>query len=466
MTETDVATDAPASYRAAVARRVAAIVSPTTRVIGIDVARGLAVLGMFAAHVGVTTDFEWGQPSTWLDIVNGRSAILFAVLAGVSIAIISGRERVPEGHDLRSARLRIFARAAIIFVIGGLLEYLGTGIAIILPTYAALFVVAIPFLRWRPRKLFLTAALIAVFMPFVLFEPAESFGPDNYFLGGGAAIDIFITGTYPAALWIAFVLLGLAIGRLDLRSLGVQVRILAVGVALAAVAYTAGGVGSALLEPADGDIRSAVVESSESSESSGEWFQVPGEEVDLAGTVCDSYDDGSYYCYPENYAPEAKPDDVGDSVTDSPLFYDFSPLVTIAAHSGSPFEVVGSGGFALAIIALCLLVTRFRVARIASLPLACLGAAALTAYTAHVVVIFVLGEFAFARDSNELLIEFVLVALALFTACTLLFGRGPLEQLLARVAAETAETARPAQTTPPAAGRLGNDNPHKENTNT
>ncbi|BDZ43068.1 hypothetical protein GCM10025865_23670 [Paraoerskovia sediminicola] len=57
------------------------------RLVGLDVARGLAVLGMFAAHVGVV---EGARGAGWLTIADGRSSILFAVVAGISIALVTG----------------------------------------------------------------------------------------------------------------------------------------------------------------------------------------------------------------------------------------------------------------------------------------------------------------------------------------------------------------------------------------
>src|SRR5690606_26645416 len=53
---------------------------------GIDLARGLAVFGMFAAHLLVTAPcFSWSDPGTWTAAVHGNSSILFATLAGVSL---------------------------------------------------------------------------------------------------------------------------------------------------------------------------------------------------------------------------------------------------------------------------------------------------------------------------------------------------------------------------------------------
>ena len=67
---------------------------------------------------------------------NGRSSILFAVLAGVSLALLSGRTDPVRGDDLVRARTRILVRAAWVFAIGGALEALGTDVDIILGVYA------------------------------------------------------------------------------------------------------------------------------------------------------------------------------------------------------------------------------------------------------------------------------------------------------------------------------------------
>ncbi|MGL4255153.1 MAG: acyltransferase, partial [Microbacterium sp.] len=47
------------------------------RVTGVDLARGLAVLGMFAAHLlWIRDPFSWTDASTWVAVVEGRSSIL------------------------------------------------------------------------------------------------------------------------------------------------------------------------------------------------------------------------------------------------------------------------------------------------------------------------------------------------------------------------------------------------------
>src|SRR5215217_1575347 len=120
------------------------------RVIGLDVARALAVFGMLGAHVGGVPADVVAAPSSWLGVVHGRSSVLFAVLAGVSLALLTGRTMAPAGEELVRARTRILVRAAWVFAIGVALEALGTDIDIILGVYGILFVLALPFLRWPP----------------------------------------------------------------------------------------------------------------------------------------------------------------------------------------------------------------------------------------------------------------------------------------------------------------------------
>ena len=442
MTTLDAVTEA--SWRVSVQRRLRAYGSPqTSRIIGIDIARGLAVLGMFGAHLGVSEAFDWGTPSTWQDLVNGRSSILFAILAGVSIALISGR-RVPlDGIELLQARTRIFTRAVLIFAIGGVLEFLGTGVAVILPMYALLFVLALPFLRWKSWQLFALAGALALTMPFLqrilsLFTGELS--------GTSAFMDLLVSGVYPGMIWIVFVLTGLGIGRLDLASTRVRAILAGAGIVLAVVGYGIGAVGDALLP--------TTPSSSSSSSSSYEDYEegVPAEDLDFDGLVCDDYGDGSLYCYPpglfdgEDGTPSDVPQDEFD-ITD--LGAAVGGLLSASAHSGSTTEVMGSTGFALCVIAICLFAAGWRPSRWALYPIAAIGSMALTAYSVHVFAISFLGEAAY--ENNPMFLVFVVAALVLCSAWAVLIGRGPFERFLAYVSRQAASftpTRAEASTTP------------------
>lgn len=189
---------------------------------------------MLAAHLLEIAPFAPDDPGTWLDVVNGRSSILFATLAGVSLALVTGGPRRISGQALTLARGRILVRAGGIWVIGLLLIALAVPVFVILPAYALLFVLALPFLQLRARTLFILAIVLGVVMPFVtMVVTALPFWVEP----GGALVQVMIAWHYPFILWIVFVLAGMAVGRANLRSLRTQVLVCVGGVAAAVVGY-------------------------------------------------------------------------------------------------------------------------------------------------------------------------------------------------------------------------------------
>jgi len=214
---------------------------------GIDLARGLAIVGMFAAHLLDTTAFEWTHPATWTDVVNGRSSILFATLAGVSLALVTGGERPFDGARMASARCSLALRAACIWLLGVLLVMLQTPVLVILPAYGILFLLALPFLRLPVGWLFAASAGVAVAAPFAVFAIDQLPLWDGE---AGQTVAHTIGWHYPFALWLAFVLAGIGTGRMAFARPATATLLLAVGAVLAAVGY--GIVGRwAELAPAD-----------------------------------------------------------------------------------------------------------------------------------------------------------------------------------------------------------------------
>lgn len=205
------------------------------RVRGVDVARGLAVLGMFAAHVGYAAPDVWSATG-WLAVADGRSAALFALLAGVSIALASGGPEPVTGDVLALARRRLTARAAVLATIGYLLIALDTPVAVILPSYAVMFVLALPVLGARRRTLVTGAVVVLLIVPSALVAWRAQPWPT------GEVTDLLGTGYYPALAWVGYLLAGMAAGRLPLGERSVQVRLLAVGASLAVLGYGLGTV--------------------------------------------------------------------------------------------------------------------------------------------------------------------------------------------------------------------------------
>ena len=322
---------------------------------------------MFGAHVGVTEDLTWA-PASWAALVHGRSAALFAVLAGVSIGLLSGGVRPSAGRALVRARVRIMVRAAWVFVIGGVLELLGTDVAVILSYYAVLFFLALPFLEWSPGRLLLLSAGLAVAAPptaLVLGRLAVAAEVETPFTA------LLLNGEYPALWWWTFILVGLALARLDLADGCVRVTLFLTGAAAAVTGSLLGWLSTELL--ADG---------------------VPSPGLEPA------YEDSGPW--------------------------DWAWLSGAQPHSGTPFWLLASAGVAVLTIAVCLTVAD-ALPRLTQ-PVASVGTMALTVYSLQVVALWALPP---QMSPGTAWVLLSTGAVASSVAWRHFAGRGPLERLLA-----------------------------------
>ncbi|MFW6205049.1 MAG: heparan-alpha-glucosaminide N-acetyltransferase domain-containing protein, partial [Actinomycetota bacterium] len=218
--------------------------STAARLVGVDAARGAALIGMMAVHISPRLGADGGVTTEYL-IASGRSAALFAVLAGVGLALASGGANPPRGAAWKGVAAGTAARAGVLLLVGFLLGEFDSGVAVILVYYALLFVVGIPFLSLGPRVLLPLAVVWAAVTPVIsqfarlgdTWQP-----PGNPILASladpvGLATDLFLTGYYPVLQWTAYLLLGLGLGRLDLHRLSSQAAVLVGGAALGATAW-------------------------------------------------------------------------------------------------------------------------------------------------------------------------------------------------------------------------------------
>ena len=217
--------------------------SAPARLVGLDVARALALLGMMATHLLPSVAPSGEQ--TWVDeLATGRASALFAVLAGVSLALMTGRRTPLRGGDRVRASLGLAARALLIALIGLMLATQDTGLAVILTYYGVLFLMAIPFVGLRARSLALLAAAWVVVVPLASHWLRPYLPPRRYDnpmfeqleQPGTLLSELLFTGYYPTVPWLAYVFAGMAVGRSDLARRGLQGGLLAGGVLLAVCA--------------------------------------------------------------------------------------------------------------------------------------------------------------------------------------------------------------------------------------
>ena len=356
------------------------------RLAGVDVARCIALFGMGTVHVLPTTDAS-GAPTLVEQVFGGRSAALFAVLAGVGLALAVGPR-----PQLRRAAPVVAARAALIGLVGLLLAVFPSGVAVILAYYALYFVLVLPWLRARPPVLLASAAVVALVVPFLSLAVRDDLperdttNPGLWDLAapGELLSELMLTGYYPAAVWVAYLLTGLAVGRIGLRSRRTALVVAAIGAALALAAHA----GSALLLGPLGGYRRIA-------EASGRSV---AETRPIVGA-------GAY----------------GNVPTDTAWW-----LATDAPHSTTPLDMAATTGSSLLVLGLALLAARAVPWLLA--PLAAAGSMPLTLYTAHVVL---LGT---TQTSDPLRYYWlqVVAALVFATLWRRFAGRGPLEAAIAR----------------------------------
>ncbi len=186
------------------------------RLYALDVVRCLALIGMLAAHTLPMWDDNGDR--VWLSyVVEGHTSALFILLAGVGLGLSS-----PLAAPATTVRQRVWRRALVVGFFGVLLLPLEateiSPIDSILTNYAWLFVAALPFLRLRCAALLGWVALWLVVMPPVVASLAAAWPmPPQanwwWLLPSEFLREQWLSGHYPVALWLVYLLLGLALQR-------------------------------------------------------------------------------------------------------------------------------------------------------------------------------------------------------------------------------------------------------------
>ncbi|MFO7689491.1 MAG: DUF418 domain-containing protein, partial [Cryobacterium sp.] len=205
------------------------------RIVGIDVARGLAIIGMFAAHAAPRA----GDAELFVD---GRSSILFATLAGISLGIMTGSARPTPPGNRADRLIGLVVRAAILFVLGVTLAALSSGVAIILDYYAIMFLMLVPVLflrRWMLAALVVILLALAPLLGAGRGDVDDGLSPLAFFMD-----DYLLNGFYPVLIWLPFLIGGLICARSDLARPHTQRLMMLLGSFFAVAGY-----GAALVLP-------------------------------------------------------------------------------------------------------------------------------------------------------------------------------------------------------------------------
>ena len=226
---------------------------PAERLVGVDVARWCALLGMMATHL-LATRGETGDPTWVAEVFSGRASALFAVLAGVSLSLVSGGPQPLRGEARLSRSAGLLARFLLLGAAGLLLGEVDSGLAVILVNYAVLLALGLLVLGWSAGALWLLGAALALVTPVLLWWLRPALPPRGFDSPSVSQLEepatllseLWFTGYYPVLVWTAYLAVGMALGRMDLRRASAA-RLALVGAGAAAVAVLAELVSDRLL---------------------------------------------------------------------------------------------------------------------------------------------------------------------------------------------------------------------------
>lgn len=221
--------------------------APARRLFAIDAARGLALIGMIIVNVGPVAS-ESVLQRAWL-APYGRASILFVVVAGLSMSLF-----LRPGQGPRRVLILLW-RAGILLAGGLLLGLLPHGVNVILPLYGALFLAALV-LFWMPTwvLIVLAAAFVAIGPVIFVGESMDHAGDGSFYLRWDASArdllhTLFLTRPYPFVVWIVPFILGMLLGRIDLRAQRNQKLMIWVGLVATVVGLAASEILTALFGP-------------------------------------------------------------------------------------------------------------------------------------------------------------------------------------------------------------------------
>ncbi len=216
------------------------------RIPGIDVARAVAIIGMVAVHIGPVRLPDPTKGEQLYALPHGRASILFVLLAGVGVSLLAGDR---SARRVRRAWARLGWLAAVLVPLGYGLQMLDHGVLVILQYYGLYFLVAGVALHLGDRVLLGLSVAGSVLAPVAYLALWQRF-PDAFDALRGAATevsaadvvrDLFVTGDYPVLVWGVPVLLGVWLGRRDLRAAAVRWWMVGTGLVLAVGAQLASG---------------------------------------------------------------------------------------------------------------------------------------------------------------------------------------------------------------------------------
>jgi uncharacterized membrane protein YeiB len=413
--------------------------SKRRRITGLDLARSIALLGMLYAHFGgsaIGTSDGWQAQVT--GFTNGRAMPLFVTLSGCGLTFLLLRSKRPWRE--------MIGRSALLLLVGLYFE-IATPVAVILQSYAAYFLLAIPFRKLATKWLLPAAGgfiVVGTLTHMFLNEHLPNVSdlePRNFERFGALSqlahpLDLlssmFFNGVYPVFPSFAFVLLGMWITRQDLASTKLRLRLIAAGALIAVAGYGAGWVTEdQRTTPGLNAAEELMVTAEQAGIDPNELIEQQAVQLGKSQDEVVALIAAQYEIDPAELT--ATLDGLGaNAAVASASDPDGWDLLNEDGHSNMPAWMLGASGLSAFVIGAALVVADR--ARRLTMPFVALGQMALTAYVFHLVLFrWPMQNWPYGFTPTEglaLTLGGWLAAAAFALAWKMKLSHGPLEYLL------------------------------------
>jgi len=206
------------------------------RIQGYDLARGVAIFAMviidFKAFFCIDETFpQWLY--TLIEYMDRRAAVILVMLAGAGMTLMSRRAGLAE------TRNTLFRRAVFLMLCGILIDRIWP--ADILHFYGFFILIGLVMAQLSAPGLLVGAAVFWLISFLGISESVCGY-LENLTAGSltNQLADLFFTGYYPVFPWASFYLIGMWLGRQDLKNRHVTITLLGSGLLAAVLSECAG----------------------------------------------------------------------------------------------------------------------------------------------------------------------------------------------------------------------------------
>jgi uncharacterized protein len=203
------------------------------RIVGIDLARAIAIVGMMVINYNESigsSDIGPGWLAWLAELIPGRAAVTFVLLAGIGMSLMAQGARLSGNlPNRKKVQTMLFRRSSALFIFGLLFQLIWEGDIL---HFYGVFIALGTLLLFAPSiwlciiVLLLNAGFTAMLF---VFDYSVGWNWDNlgftdFWTLGGFIRNLIFNGWFPIFPWLGFLLAGIWMGRLNLRSGSIRRR--------------------------------------------------------------------------------------------------------------------------------------------------------------------------------------------------------------------------------------------------